>query len=135
MILLDTHIFLWLMLGDPSLSGDEQRFLEKQSSQGKIGLCAISVWEIAMLERSQRMTLHRPLKAWLDEALDSPGVFLCPLSPDVAYESSVLPGVFHKDAADRMIVATARILNAPLLTHDRRILDYAQQGFLDCVEV
>lgn len=83
-----------------------------------------------MLQDRGRLTLNKPLKDWINEALDLSGTSLAPLSPDVAIESCKLPGKFHSDPADRMIVATARIESATILTRDKRILEYGLQGFV-----
>ena len=70
------------------------------------------------------MDLHRPTLDWLKDALAYPGVRLLDLSPEVAAESTALPGEFHKDPADQIIVDTARVHDCPLLTVDRKILDH-----------
>jgi PIN domain nuclease of toxin-antitoxin system len=70
---------------------------------------------------------------WLDAALAEPGPIVEPLSARVAIESCELPGAFHGDPADRMIVATARVTNATLMSRDRRILDYAAGGHVTVV--
>lgn len=70
------------------------------------------------------MTFDVPLNEWIEEALASPGVRLLPLTPEVAVESTRLPSAFHKDPADQIIVATARIMDRPLVTYDTKILAY-----------
>ena len=72
---------------------------------------------------------------WALQALETPGLFLENISPLIAVESSNLPGDFHGDPADRLIVATARSLNAHLITRDAKILYYAKQGDVLCIEV
>jgi PIN domain nuclease of toxin-antitoxin system len=83
-----------------------------------------------MLQVRGRLTLNKPVKDWVGEALDLTGTVLMPLSADISIESCMLPGVFHADPADRMIVATARVESATILTRDQRIIDYGQQGFV-----
>lgn len=85
---------------------------------------AISCWEVAKRIEYGKMQLSRPVAQWLSLALRFPGVHLLPLTPQVAVESTQLPGTFHRDPADQMIVATARVYACPLVTSDRRILDY-----------
>jgi PIN domain nuclease of toxin-antitoxin system len=70
---------------------------------------------------------------WLEEALADPDPVIDPLGPQIAIESHALPNAFHRDPADRLIVATARVTNATLMTRDRRILDYAARGHLSAI--
>ena len=85
----------------------------------------------ANLQKAGCISLRQPTDQWMAEALASPGIMLAPLTPDILCESVMLPGDFHKDPADRMIVATARIMKANLFTRDRKILEYAQQGLVN----
>ena len=73
------------------------------------------------------------MNLWLEAALAEPGPIVEPLSAGVAIESCQLPGNFHRDPADRMIVATARVINATVMSRDRRILDYATYGHITAV--
>jgi PIN domain nuclease of toxin-antitoxin system len=72
---------------------------------------------------------------WINQALGAPGLSLVPLLPEIAIESSRLPGSFHGDPADRILVATARKLGAHLVTDDSKIKDYAQEGNLRVIAV
>jgi PIN domain nuclease of toxin-antitoxin system len=85
------------------------------------------VWEIGMLESKGRLLLNLPCEAWVREALKTPGLTLAPLTPEIAVDSTRLPGAFHGDPADRIIVATARRLGARLLTRDRKLLEYGRK--------
>jgi len=87
----------------------------------------MSVWELGMLESKGRIQLGISCTQWVEKALAQPGVALAPLTPAIAIESSNLPGSFHGDPADRIIVATARALKARLLTSDKNIRAYARQ--------
>lgn len=134
-LLLDTHIFLWLFTGSDELSANAKQLIEKcTQNEGQILISAISIWEIAMLCQKGRIVMKEPVLQWVNEALQAPYVKLVPLSPEIAVESCTLPGDFHGDPADRMIVATSRVLNVPLLTKDERILKYAQSGHLECLK-
>lgn len=84
----------------------------------------ITVWEIAKLVEASRLDLDVPLDDWIAAALDQPGVRLVKLNVNIAIEANRLPHPFHRDPADQIIVATARVLGIPLLTADRKILDY-----------
>ena len=71
-----------------------------------------------------RLELPEPVERWLEEALGYPGVRLLDLTPRIAVEATQLPGGFHRDPADQLIVATARVHGLPLATADRKILEY-----------
>ena len=80
-----------------------------------------------------RLRLGREVRAWLEAALALPGIVLAPIQPAIAVDSVRLPGSFHADPADRLIVATSRHRGVPLLTADRAILSYAASGHLHAV--
>jgi PIN domain nuclease of toxin-antitoxin system len=100
---------------------------------GQLRLSAISIWEISMLAVRQRIELGRPTTAWIAEAEARSRIVLEPLSTEVAIEAGQLPGGFRSDPADLIIVATARVIGATLMTRDRRILDYAAAGHLNAI--
>jgi PIN domain nuclease of toxin-antitoxin system len=120
-ILLDTHIWYWWVSGQPRLSERQAKAL---SDSDQVVLSAISVWELCTKVASGKMTFDRPFEAWLDGALDNPRLSVVPVTFEIAVESSRLPGEFHKDPADRMIVASARLMDLDLVTADRKILGY-----------
>jgi len=86
-----------------------------------------------LLASRGRIVLGKSISLWLDEAMAEPGPAIEPLNQQVAIESYALPEVFHPDPADRMIVATARVTGAVLMTRDRQILDYAARGHLTAI--
>jgi PIN domain nuclease of toxin-antitoxin system len=90
-----------------------------------IGVSAISCWEVAKLVEYGRLVLPLPPKEWLEQALSYPGIRLLELTPEIAVESTQLPGEFHRDPADQIIVATARLHNCPLITSDGNLLNYS----------
>ncbi len=124
--LLDTHIFLWLMFGDQTLK--ERQTLEAAVSTGGLFVSAISCWEIGMLAARGRLILGLPCLDWVEQALVTPGVSLLEISPRIAVEASYLPGGFHNDPADRILVASARVQNLTLATRDDKILEYSRSG-------
>jgi PIN domain nuclease of toxin-antitoxin system len=89
-----------------------------------LGVSIISCWEVAKLAELGRLALRCPVVDWLRQALAYPGIQLMDLSVAIAIESTRLPGPFHRDPADQIIVATARVHDIPLLTADARILAY-----------
>jgi PIN domain nuclease of toxin-antitoxin system len=123
MIVLDTHIWIWWVHGDPLLSAATRALIDSFEQTG-IAISAISCWEVAKLVERGRLTLPCPTSAWLQQALAYPGVQLIELSTQICVESTQLPGKFHRDPADQIIVATARILDVPLVTVDDKILKY-----------
>ena len=126
MIVLDTHTLLWWLNGHSELSENARAAIEKelQDSSGAILVSAISAWEIAMLVNLNRLTLTMSVDDWLEAAADVEEVRFVPVDNAIGVESTRLPGEFHRDPADRMIVALARHLNVPLITADQKIRDY-----------
>ena len=128
MALLDTHALVWLLDGNERL-GEKSRTLIQQSAQAdSLYVSAITPWEIAMLVSKGWLTLVQEIGEWLRIAISMPGIRMAPLSIDVSVASTRLPGTFHSDPADRIIVATARHLGAILVTEDKLILDYGKAG-------
>lgn len=121
MIVLDTHIWIWWIQADSRLTQQHQTHIE--SADG-LGISLYSCWEVAKLVEYARLVLPCSLEAWFKAALAYPGVQLLELSLPIVIESTRLQG-FHKDPADQLIVATARILDVPLLTADQKILNYS----------
>ena len=125
-LLLDTHVWIWVVGGVEPLKRSVLSAVEGAARGGRIRVSAISVWEVAMLEAKGRIRLTKDCLAWVQEALAAPGTSLVSLTPEIAVESSRLPGTFHGDPADRILVATARLLGGTLLTRDERILAYGK---------
>lgn len=123
MILLDTHIWVWWIHGDPRLREHTLDALDRRTDRST-GIHVISCWEVAMLHARKRLTLPCALDVWMEQALSYPGVHTIPLTRIAAVESCRLPGEFHKDPADRILVATAIELGCALVTADERILNY-----------
>ncbi len=123
MIVLDTHIWVWWVHGDPHLSQAHAALLQTHETTG-LGVSAISCWEVAKLVDKGRLVLPVPVGQWMQQALGYPGITLLPLTPEIAVESTSLPPPFHNDPADQIIVATSRILQCPLVTVDKRIVGY-----------
>jgi PIN domain nuclease of toxin-antitoxin system len=122
-ILLDTHIWVWWVDGSSQLATAQRGHVEANESSG-LGVSVISCWEMAKLVELNRLVLRCPVAEWIAQALAYPGVRLLYLTPRIAVESTQLPGTFHRDPADQIIVATARVRRCPLLTADARILRY-----------
>jgi PIN domain nuclease of toxin-antitoxin system len=134
-LLLDTHIWLWFFEGSrdhiaPGLVGT----LEDASREDRLLVSVLSVWEIAMLEVKRRLRLSMDCRAWVRRALEAPGLHLQGLTPAIAIDSTRLPGVGHADPVDRMLIATARLAGAAIVTKDAAILAYARDGHVLAID-
>ncbi len=123
MILVDTHVWVWWVHQDDRLSPLVKAFIARHETES-IGVSAISCWEVAKLVERGRLRLPMPTDQWLHAALAYPGMRLLDLTPDIAADACRLPGTFHRDPADQIIVATARAHGSELVTLDQRILAY-----------
>jgi len=123
MILLDTHIWIWYADESKKLSNTHRQLIEDHKSDG-LGVSAISCWEVAKLLEHGRLKLACPVEEWMTLALQLPGVRLLELTPQIAITSTKLPGKFHRDPADQIIVATALVYDLELLTADEKIRKY-----------
>ena len=118
LIVLDTHAWVWWSSKPEKLGRAAARAIEKAS---RIGVPAIVPWEVAMKAEAGKLRFDRPYDVWIDEALtDDPRVELLALLPRIAVSATRLSWA-HADPADRLIVATARAHDAPLITADERI--------------
>jgi PIN domain nuclease of toxin-antitoxin system len=134
-VLLDTHIWVWYV------EHESRRFskritplVERAVQRGDVIISAISVWEIAQLEALRRLELSMDVRTWVGRALAFPGVRLKGLSPSIAIESTRLPGAPPGDPADRILIATARLIGAALVTRDDAVLAYAKKGHVRVVD-
>jgi len=123
MILLDTHVWVWLVNESDRLTERHKEIIENHRDDG-FGVSVISCWEVAKLVECGRLKLTYGVEQWIEEALSFPGISLIDLTPQIAIASTKLPAPFHRDPADQIIVATARIYDLDLLTMDDKILKY-----------
>jgi PIN domain nuclease of toxin-antitoxin system len=119
--LLDTHIWIWWMLGDPGLSRTEREALDALPPDSRPVISDISLWEFATLVDLGRIRIDGSIENWLKIAASPATVRVQPITPGIVAEMNRLPAGFHRDPADRVIVATARLLKLPLATKDRKI--------------
>jgi len=122
-LLLDTHILLYWFSGSSDLTALEQRAIEEASEENPLLLSGISLWEIATLFNLGRISLVLPPREWLERAAAPPLVRLVGISAAIAAAVAALPETFPRDPADRIIVASAQITGATLMTRDRRIIE------------
>ncbi len=126
-LLLDTHIWVRYLKGDPTLAPGIVQAVETAREQGEAFISVISVWEVAMLVGKNRLDLPVAVDRWIERALQLPGIQLVAFSPAIALETVRLPEPMHKDPADRILVATALIENLQLVTLDKAILRFARE--------
>lgn len=129
-LLLDTCTCLWLMHGDRMSASSLQAIGEAQASRSGIFVSAITAWEVATLVSKGRYRLHVSPKTWFNRLLALVGVRLAELTPEILIDSTELPGAPPADPADRIIVATARQHGFVLVSRDRQLIDYGDQGYL-----
>lgn len=128
-LLLDTHVWLWLVFAEPYIKQPVMDALELASASNLLFLSPISMWEVALKHSRGRLDLDRPVRDWLIHAATLPGLQLATITPSIAAECAELPPAFHGDPADRMIAATARSEGLTLVTHDTTLIHLGKQGY------
>ena len=124
MILLDTHAWVWWVNGQPSLSRKADRSIQQAARSAGVYVSSISVWEITQLAARGRLELTMDVESWVAKSEAMPFLHFVPVDNAIALKSVRLLEPLHNDPADRMIIATSTILGFPLVTRDKRILDY-----------
>lgn len=132
-VILDTCTLIFLS-EEIRLKSAAIEALAAVSESGVSYISPISAWEVGMLVSLGRLQLSIRPERWFANLFESPGVQLADMSPDLLVASSFLPGKPPRDPFDRIIAATARDLGATLITRDRALLDYGQQGHVGVVE-
>lgn len=126
MLLLDTHVWLWSADGDTRRVGRRARqALARAESGDDIRISPVTIFEVTALHTLGRLRLARPLDQWVHDSLDAAGVRIAELTPAIAIDAGTIPRGALADPLDRLLVATARQLDAVFLTADARILEYA----------
>lgn len=122
MILLDTHVLVWMVSSPARLSRTADREIRKAQCDGSCAIASISLWELAMLFQIGRLRGSGTIDASIREIVAAAAVQLLEITPEIAALSMMFPESYPKDPADRLIGATARALGVPLVTQDERIL-------------
>ncbi|MFN2375271.1 MAG: type II toxin-antitoxin system VapC family toxin [Candidatus Binatia bacterium] len=120
-VLLDTHIWLWWLTAASPLTAAERAALDQAAERRDLCIAAISMWEVQILHAKGRLELPLPFAEWISRATEEAVIRTLPLDRDVVIAVDGLPGSFHGDPADRIIVATARAHALPLATRDAAI--------------
>jgi len=123
MILLDTHVWIWWLLGQGPLTDQERETLDEHAKNAEIAISAASIWEAEMLQRSGRISLEPDFKSWVRLATKKSICKVIPIDTDVILTQDSLPINFPDDPADRLIVATALYKEYPLATKDEVLQD------------
>jgi PIN domain nuclease of toxin-antitoxin system len=125
-LLLDTHVLVWGVEGDERRIGRQaRRLLARAESAGAVVVSPVTLFEITALHVAGRLRLARPVERWIRDTLETTGIRIAELSPAAAIDAGHIPRTALEDPADRLLVATARHLDATLLTSDAHILEYA----------
>ena len=135
MILLDTHAVIWWQCEPSPLPRGP---LERIESADRLVISAVTCWEVATLVARHRVALDRPFSEWLAALRADPRIHVQPLSPDAAILAAELDAAgFHSDPADRLLYASALTLDAPFMTRDQRMHEFAKAApprlLVDCV--
>ena len=137
LLLLDTCAVIWVAQ-DAGIEASARTAIREAAARGDLYVSPASAWEIGLLarpgaDRAQGLQFLPDPKTWFATLMATPGIRLTALTPEIAIDASHLPGAFHSDPADRMIVATARGIGATVITRDSKILDYARAGFVQAM--
>ncbi len=131
-LLLDTCAIVYVAEGAAVKAAAKKQIIAAALGAGLL-VSALSAWEIGMLAKKKGVVFLPDPVSWFQAFLRRNGIQLAPLTPEVAIASSFLPEPMHGDPADRLLVATARALDVPIVTRDRRILSYARAGHVRAV--
>ncbi len=132
-LLLDTCAVIWILKNEHMKDGAVSAINDASETGEAIFASPISAWEIGQLVSRGRLSLSAPPLKLFSAFLDTRGARLAELPPSVLIDSSFLPGTPPNDPADRIIIATAREFGLQIVTRDRRILDYAEQGHVQAL--
>jgi len=124
MIVLDTHAWVWFLSNPELLSKKAKRYVDVAVEEKAIMISSISAWEVALLVARKRLILTLELSNWIAKSEMLPFLKFIPVDNSVAIKSVNLPQPLHRDPADRIIIATAISLGAPIVTKDEKILNY-----------
>lgn len=134
MILLDTHIFVWVTLGIGRIGRRARALIEDSRAHDEAHVSVVSCWEIATLVDRDRLVLYPDVRSWVRRALAQPGIVTARLTPDIALAAGSLPGGMDGDPADRILLATAQAIGCPLVTGDRHMLAYGSAGHVEVID-
>jgi PIN domain nuclease of toxin-antitoxin system len=123
-IVLDTHAWIWWVSDPSQLTARARRAISRAQADTQVHISSISAWEVALLLAKGRLSLTLDLTSWIAKSEALPFLHFVPVDNAIAVSSLRLPGALHADPADRIIVATALALGAPLATADEKLHRY-----------
>jgi len=124
MIVLDTHVWVWWVSGSAPLSSRAEQTIAEGVAERAIHISSISAWEVAQLVARRRLELSMDVADWIARSESLPFIHFVAVDNRIAVRATRLPGDLHNDPADRMIISTAQVLGARLLTRDEKLWDY-----------
>lgn len=128
MILLDTHVLIWMSSDPARLSGKaRQQIVEGRRNTG-LAVAGITLWELAWLAEHQRVVYSGSVESFVRESVSR--VAVKPVSPEIAAVAAHLPDSYPKDPSDRLIGSTAIVEGMALVTADERIRN---SGMVECI--
>ncbi len=125
MIVLDTHVWIWFISNPKNLSKRAEKVVNQALKDKSVLISSISAWELAHLVKRDRIKLTLEITDWIAKSEALPFIQFIPVTNSIAVKSVDLPQPLHSDPADRIIVATALSTGVPLVTKDKRLLDYS----------
>jgi len=132
-LLLDTHAAIWITRNEQLAPGAVEAMNAAHQAAGDVFVSPITAWEVGLLVSRNRLNLLMTPQRWFARLLDVQGIRLAEFSPDLLIASSFLPGTPPRDPADRILLATARDLGAALMTRDRLLLKYGDDGHVSTI--
>jgi PIN domain nuclease of toxin-antitoxin system len=136
-VLLDTCAVIWLANGDPLESSATAAIVYAGSADG-VFVSPVSAWEVGLLSkpragRDLAVRFMPDPKTWFARVIAGPGIREAPFTPNIAIDASFLPGQLHGNPGDGLLVTSARHLGIPIVTRDRRIIDYGRDGHVQVI--
>ena len=126
MLLLDTHTWVWAASGERRLGRQARRLIDRAAARDQVRVSVASIFEVSALATVGRVRFSVPVERWIEDALDQPGIRLAELTAGAALEAGQMMRAVLADPIDRMLVATARRLDATLMTADQVVLNAAK---------
>ena len=124
MILLDTHTWIWFVSKPEILSKRATKVVSAAVKEKRVLISSISAWEVAILVEKKRLKLSLDVTDWIAKSENLPFIQFIAVSNSIAVRSVNLPQPLHTDPADRIIIATAISAGVPLVTKDKKLLNY-----------
>jgi len=124
LMVLDTHVWVWFVSNPDLLSKTAKKAIDSAIMKKAVFISSISAWEVALLVANKRLELTIPVDEWITKSERLPFFQFLPMDNSIAIKSVNLPPPLHKDPADRIIIATAITIGAPVVTKDEKLQKY-----------